>query len=149
MKVHEFQCELWLPQPRDRVFSFFSDPANLDDITPPWLSFKIVTPLPVSMKEGALIDYRLRVRGFPLRWRSKITRWNPPESFVDEQLVGPYRLWHHEHTFLPIGGGTLVRDQVRYATPLDALVHRFFVRPDIERIFEFRTQELRRHFSKL
>lgn len=149
MKAHEFKCDLWLPQQRQHIFVFFADPANLDAITPPWLHFKIVTPLPINMSEGSLIDYRLRVRGIPLRWRSKITQWNPPAGFVDEQIRGPYRLWLHEHTFQAHKGGTLVRDYVRYATPLDTVVHRLFVRPDLEKIFRFRTEELQRRFAQV
>ncbi len=99
------------------------------------------------MREGMLIDYRLRVRGLPLRWRTRISAWQPPHRFVDEQLRGPYRLWIHEHTFEPRNGGTLARDLVRYAVPFDALLHRWFVRPDIERIFQFRAAELKRRFA--
>lgn len=149
MKIHEFKCDLWLSREPEQVFQFFADPANLDGITPPWLHFNIVTPLPLSMREGTLIDYRLRVRGIPLRWRTKISHWNPPVSFVDEQIRGPYRLWIHEHSFQAHKGGTLVRDHVRYATPLDVLVHRLFVRADIEKIFRFRTGELQRHFAQV
>jgi len=147
MKVREFRSDLWLPRQLEEIFVFFADPANLDAITPPWLHFNIVTPLPISMREGTLIDYRLRVHGIPLHWRSKITRWSPPAGFVDEQIRGPYRFWTHEHTFQVQNGGTLVRDYVRYATPLDTLVHRLFVRPDIDKIFKFRTEELQRRFA--
>jgi len=147
MIVREFKAELWLPLPPADVFPFFSDAASLDAITPPWLSFRIVTPLPVRMREGALIDYRLRVHVLPLRWRTRINAWQPPHRFVDEQVRGPYRLWIHEHTFEPRNGGTLARDRVRYAVPFDALLHRWFVRPDIEKIFDFRMAELKRRFS--
>jgi ligand-binding SRPBCC domain-containing protein len=130
-----------------RTVWVFGDPANLEAITPPWLSFRILTPLPIVMREGTLIDYRLRVHGLPLRWRTRISAWQPPHRFVDEQLRGPYRRWIHEHTFEPRGGGTLAREVVRYAVPFDGLLHRGFVRPDIERIFEFRAAELRRRFT--
>lgn len=143
MKIREFQSELWLPLPPEELFPFFADAANLDAITPPWLHFQIVTPLPIVMREGTLIDYRLRVRGVPLRWRTRISAWQPPHRFVDEQLRGPYRQWIHEHTFEPHESGTLARDHVRYAVPLDWLLHRWFVRPDIERIFRFRAGALR------
>jgi len=148
MRVHEFQTELWLPLPPEQVFPFFADAANLQALTPPWLHFEILTPQPIVMAEGALIDYRLRVHGLPLRWRTRINVWELPHRFVDEQLRGPYRQWIHEHTFEARGGGTLARDRVRYAVPLDFLVHPWFVRPDIEKIFAFRTQELQKRFSK-
>ena len=146
MKVRQFLSELWLPQPREEVFAFFSEAGNLDAITPPWVRFRRVTPGPIEMKAGALIDYKLRVHGFPIRWRTKITEWNPPVRFVDEQLRGPYRLWIHEHEFEPRDGGTLVRDRVRYAVRFDFLVHNLFVRRDVARIFAYRTEHLRRRF---
>lgn len=90
MRVHEFQSELWLPLPPKELFSFFADASNLDAITPPWLDFHIVTPPPIAMSKGALIDYRLRMHGIPLRWRTRIDAWQPPHRFVDEQLRGPY-----------------------------------------------------------
>lgn len=147
MRLREFHCELWLPLPRGQLFSFFADATNLDAITPPWLHFHMVTPPPISMREGALIDYRLRVRGLPLRWRTRINVWQPPHRFIDEQIRGPYRLWIHEHTFEERDGGTLVRDRVRYAVPADWLLHRWKVRPDIQRIFQFRSDALRKRFS--
>jgi len=147
MKVHDFRAELWLPLPPEELFPFFADAGNLDVITPPWLHFHLLSPRPVAMRAGALIDYRLRVRGLPLRWRTLIREWQPPHRFVDEQIRGPYRQWIHEHTFEPRAGGTLARDTVRYAVPCDGLVHRWFVRPDIERIFQFRAAALHRRFS--
>ena len=147
MRIHEFRTELWLPLPPAEVFPFFSDIGNLDAITPPWLHFHIVTPSTVAVTEGALIDYRLRLHGFPLRWRTRINVWRPPHRFVDEQVRGPYRQWIHEHTFEAHEGGTLARDLVRYAVPMDWLVHRWLVRPDIERIFQYRTEVLRKHFT--
>jgi len=147
MRIREFSAELWLPLPPERLFSFFGDVANLEAITPPWLHFEILTPQPNAMRAGALIDYRLRVHGLPLRWRTRINVWHPPHRFVDEQLRGPYRLWIHEHTFVARDGGTLARDQVRYAVPLDSLLHRWFVRPDIERIFRYRSAALQERFA--
>ena len=146
MRVREFQSELWLPLPPAELFPFFADAANLDALTPSWLHFHIVTPPPIEMKAGTLIDYRLRVHGLPLRWRSRINVWQPPHRFEDEQLRGPYRRWIHEHTFEARDGGTLARDHVRYAVPLDFLLHHCFVRPDIERIFKFRSEALRTRF---
>lgn len=147
MRVREFQCELWLPLPPEELFPFFADAGNLDAITPKWLNFGIVTPRPIEMREGALIDYKLRVRGMPLRWRTLIREWNPPHSFVDEQIRGPYRQWIHRHTFEPQNGGTLARDIVHYAVPFDFIAHPLFVRRDIERIFAYRQQALRKRFG--
>ena len=146
MKIREFQSELWLPIPPEELFPFFADAANLHAITPPWLHFRIVAPASLVLREGALIDYRLRVRGLPMRWRTRINAWQPPHRFVDEQIRGPYRLWIHEHTFEAQDGGTLARDRVCYATPFDWLVHRWLVRPDIERIFQFRGDALKQRF---
>ena len=147
MRLREFSSEIWLPLPPVELFPFFSDAANLDAITPTWLNFKIVTPGPIVMRPGALIDYRLRVHGLPLRWRTRINVWEPPHRFVDEQTRGPYRQWIHEHTFEERNGGTLARDHVRYAVPFDFLTHAMFVRPDIEKIFAYRTRALQKRFS--
>jgi ligand-binding SRPBCC domain-containing protein len=148
MRIHEFHSEIWLPLPPAEIFPFFADAGNLQALTPPWLNFKILTPLPVTMQEGALIDYKLRVRGFPVRWQTRINLWQPPHRFVDEQRCGPYRQWIHEHTFEARDGGTLACDRVRYAVPLDFLIHRLLVRPDIEKIFQYRTIELAKRFPK-
>jgi len=148
MKLHDFQIELWLPLPPAELFPFFADAANLDAITPPWLNFRIVTPPPIEMCEGALIDYKLRVRGIPLRWRTRINVWQPPHRFEDEQIRGPYRQWIHEHTFEPRDGGTSARDLVRYAVPFDFIAHRWLVRPDVEKIFKYRAEALQQRFGK-
>ncbi len=142
MKTHTLRSELWIPRPVAEVFPFFADAANLQRITPPWLRFEMVTRAPVEMRAGALIDYRLRVRGFPIRWRSEITCWDPPRRFVDEQRRGPYRLWVHEHTFTEVEGGTRVADTVDYAVLFGSLVQRFLVGPDLRRIFEYRKRKL-------
>lgn len=147
MRIREFHCEQWVPQPLEKVFPFFADAANLQLITPPWLNFEIATPQPIEMAVGTMIDYRLRIRGIPARWRSEITEWEPPRRFVDEQRRGPYRLWRHEHTFEARDGGTLCRDHVKYAVPFDFLTHRWLVRPDIERIFAWRTMKLTERFG--
>jgi ligand-binding SRPBCC domain-containing protein len=147
VREHTIAVEQWLPRPLAELFPFFADAANLERITPPWLGFHILTPPPVEMRQGALIDYRLRVRGIPLRWRTRIAVWEPPARFVDEQVRGPYRLWVHEHTFAEQEGGTLCRDHVRYAVPGGELVHRLLVRPDVERIFAWRQQVLRDLFG--
>ncbi len=148
MRVHEFRCELWLPAAPEKIFPFFADALNLETITPPWLNFKVLTPPPIAMHEGALIDYRLRIRGVPIRWRTRIGSWEPPHRFVDQQLRGPYRQWIHEHTFEPQTDGTLCRDVVKYAVPFDFLMHKLFVRREVENIFAFRAKALRNHFLK-
>ncbi len=147
MVTHEFRSEIWLPRPIEEVFAFFADPKNLDSITPAWLSFRMVTPEPIEMRAGTLLDYRLRIRGLPISWRSKITAWQPPHRFVDEQIRGPYQLWIHEHCFEARDAGTLAQDHVRYAVPFDWLLHKLMVRPDVERIFAYRTGCLRRKFA--
>ena len=149
MRIRQFQSEQWLPQSIEQVFPFFADAANLQQITPPWLHFEVLTPRPIAMRVGALIDYRLRVRWIPMRWRSEITVWDPPHRFVDEQRRGPYRLWRHEHVFEPRDGGTLCRDSVQYAVPFDFFTHRWLVRPDIGRIFTYRQSRLAEQFPKL
>ena len=147
MRVHLFDSELWLPQPREEVFGFFSDATNLDAITPPWLKFHTVSQRPIDLHLGTFIDYKLRIHGIPIRWRSEITAWEPPARFVDEQVRGPYRLWIHEHTFAERDQGTVVTDRVHYAVPFDWLVHRLLVQPDVEQIFAYRTKKLREKFS--
>jgi ligand-binding SRPBCC domain-containing protein len=131
----------------DEVFGFFGDAANLEAITPPWLRFRIVTPQPIEMGPGVLIAYELRLHGLPLRWLTRIEVWEPPVRFVDRQVRGPYRLWHHTHEFAPDGDGTLMRDTVRYAIgfgPLGELARRGLVSRDLDRIFDFRAQEIAR-----
>ncbi len=138
----ELRREQWFPRPLDRVFAFFAEAGNLGTITPPWLGFEVLTPAPIEMRLGALIDYRLRLHGVRLRWRTEITAWQPPHRFIDEQRRGPYREWVHEHTFVTRGGGTLVGDHVRYRVPGGRLVHELFVRRDVERVFDFRGEHL-------
>jgi hypothetical protein len=146
METHLFKTEIWLPRPLQEVFAFFADARNLQRITPPWLSFEVLAPGETEMKAGTLIDYKLRVHGMPLRWRSEITVWEPPRRFVDEQRRGPYRLWIHEHRFAEKDKGTLVTDDVRYAVPGGALVNKLFVAGDVARIFEHRKQKLEEIF---
>jgi ligand-binding SRPBCC domain-containing protein len=148
MKIRGFRSEVWLPLAPAELFDFFSDAGNLNVLTPPWLHLSVVTPMPVEMKSGALIDYRMHFHGFPIHWRTRITLWDPPHRFDDEQIVGPYRRWLHTHTFEAHDGGTRVCDLVSYAVPLDFLTHRWFVRPKIERIFGFRSHELTKRFSR-
>lgn len=132
------EAELWLPRPLDEVFAFFADAANLERITPPWLRFRILTPTPIRMRVGTLIDYGLTVHRIPVRWRSEITEWDPPHAFTDEQRRGPYRTWVHRHLFRAERGGTRVVDFVDYRVWGGRVFDRLFVRRDVERIFRYR-----------
>jgi hypothetical protein len=141
MRRHLLETSQWVRTPLETTFAFFSDPRNLARITPPDLGFVILTPEPIEMCAGARIDYRIRVRGLPVRWTSRIEVWEPNVRFVDVQVRGPYRLWRHEHTFEEGDGGTRIRDRVEYELPLfpiGELAHLLLVRPDLDRIFSFR-----------
>jgi len=141
-----FECEQWLPASRSDVFRFFSDAANLQAITPPWLHFRIVSPQPIAIGAGTVIDYRLRVHGIPIRWQSLITAWQPPDRFVDEQRRGPYRRWVHTHDFVEERGGTTVRDAVDFEVPFAPLAGPIVAR-DVRRIFAYRSASLSARFS--
>lgn len=139
---YRLATELRLAADLDEVFAFFSDAHQLETLTPKFLNFSVLTPKPIDLREGTVIDYKLRVRGVPLRWRSKICQWDPPHRFVDEQLRGPYRRWHHLHTFEAVDNGTLCRDVVDYAVWGGPLVHALLVRRDLQKIFAYRTKVL-------
>lgn len=143
MREELFQGTQEVPLPRDQVFAFFSDPSNLQHLTPPWLDFHICTPQPLPVGEGAVYDYRLKIRGLPIRWRTLIEAWEPDRRFVDRQIQGPYALWHHTHLFedLP-GGGTRLVDRVRWRLGFGLLGRMAapLVRRDIARIFAYRRQ---------
>lgn len=143
-----FTAELWLPLKREEIFPFFSDAANLEAITPPWVNFQTLTPSPIEMRVGTLIDYRIKIHGVPVKWRTRINAWEPPYRFIDEQLRGPYLKWVHEHTFEEKDGGTLCKDRVEYAVPGGWLIDKLFVRRDVERIFAYRQEKLQQLLSK-
>lgn len=150
MKVHVLRTHQTIPLPPERVFTFFERPENLARITPPRLGFRILTPSPIRMKAGTLIDYTIRVFGIPVRWTTLITSYDPPVEFVDEQLRGPYAFWHHRHLFRAVDGGTEIADEVHYALPggpLAPLAHGLFVRRELERIFAHRSDVIARHFT--
>jgi hypothetical protein len=143
MAVYTLRREQVVPRPLEEVFEFSSDARNLHKITPPWLNFQILTPGPIDMQAGTLLDYRLKWHGLNIRWRTRIVSWNPPGAFVDEQIRGPYRMWHHSHTFTAEAGGTRMVDVVNYQLPLGilgAIAHRLAVRRDLERVFDYRRQ---------
>ena len=147
MRLHVLTREQRLPEPPEETFELFGDARNLEDITPPWLGFRVVTPEPITMAPGTLIAYRLRLHGAPIRWLTRIEVWEPGRRFVDVQVSGPYALWHHLHEFAPDGdGGTVMRDTVRYGLPFGpfgGLAHAVFVRREVEAIFDFRREAVR------
>jgi ligand-binding SRPBCC domain-containing protein len=147
LKTFKFECELELKKPIAEVFAFFSDAGNLEVLTPPWVNFKILTPQPIPMAVGTQIQYRLKIHGLPIGWESRISAWEPPHRFVDDQLKGPYRLWHHEHAFEERESGTLVKDQVTYGVWGGAIVNALLVAPDVRKIFDYRQQKLRELFA--
>lgn len=140
--TYRLEAELWLPRTPEEVFPFFGDAHNLQELTPPWLNFEVLTPRPIDMRSGTLIDYKLRVRMLPVRWKTLIETWEPNRKFVDTQLRGPYKLWHHTHEFVPSDGGTLCTDVVRYRPLGGAISNWLFVQRDVQRIFTYRQQRL-------
>ena len=139
-----------IPKPRPEAFAFFADPSNLERLTPDFLGFKILTPGPIEMKAGTIIDYSLRVYGVSLRWKTRIEAFEPETHFIDTQLKGPYRYWHHLHEFEEVEGGTRMRDVVGYELPLGPLgtvARTLFVRGSLERIFSYRRQAVTEIFG--
>jgi hypothetical protein len=143
--------EQWLPQAPETLWPFFCDAHNLESITPPFLNFRVIGQSSGGVGEGTLIDYRLRLDGLPMHWQSRIEAWDPPRAFVDAQVKGPYRLWHHTHEFEPLGAGTLMRDTVRYRLPagwLGTLAAGRRVAGYVERIFDFRASRIDELFGR-
>lgn len=147
MCIHTLRREQRLPGAPEAVFGFFADAHNLEAITPRLLRLRVLTPAPIVMGAGTRISYRLRVHGVPVKWLTEITAWEPPYRFVDEQRDGPYALWQHTHTFEADGDATVMRDLVRYRIgcgPLGALAHALLVRRDLDRIFDYRAEQVPR-----
>ena len=143
--------EQWIERPIDEVFAFFSDAHNLERITPPFLNFKILSVSTPSIKEGTLIRYRLGLHGIPVNWLTEICAWNPPYRFVDDQLSGPYKRWHHTHTFAAHGNRTKMTDEVQYEMVfgiLGRMAHAVLVHRDVKRIFDYRYQQIEKIFGK-
>jgi len=151
VRDHRVETRLWLPHGREELFPFFADAHNLEAITPPWLRFAVLTPAPIRMRAGALIDYRLRLHGVPLRWRTEIAVWEPPVRFVDRQVSGPYALWEHEHRFRNVAGGVVMSDHASYRIRGGRLADRVgdlaVARRDLRRIFEYRRDALEARFG--
>ena len=141
---HVIKQRVWVPRPRDEVFEFFAAAENLGRITPPELSFRIRSDLPIDMHAGAIIDYQIGLYGVPMKWRTEITAWNPPSSFEDTQIAGPYRKWIHLHQFFEDGGGTVIVDRVAYSLPWGHLgrVSHPIVARQLRRIFMYREEVL-------
>ncbi len=145
--LNTLRREQWIPRPIEEVFAFFADARNLEEITPAWLNFRILSPEPSAVQAGTHLSYRLRWHGFPVRWVTEIRSWSPPTKFIDVQARGPYRLWHHTHRFQPLEGGTLMRDIVRYVLPLGPvgrLAHTWLVKADLKAIFDHRAAQVSR-----
>jgi ligand-binding SRPBCC domain-containing protein len=151
VKFHTLRREQWIPRPIDEVFAFFADARNLEEITPPWLGFRILSMDSRSVSEGMEIRYRLRLHGIPIRWRTEIRHWDAPYRFVDVQRSGPYKLWHHTHCFEAHGSSTRMIDVVRYTLPfgiLGRIVHALKVRGDVRCIFDYRRQRIQELFAE-
>lgn len=149
-RFHTLRRQQWIPRPVDEVFAFFSDARNLEELTPSWLHFRILTPGPIHIAEGTRIRYRLSLHGIPIEWTTEIRQWRPPFRFVDVQLSGPYRLWHHTHRLEPKDGGTRMTDVVRYRLPFGVIgrvMHAIKVRRDVERIFDYRFRRIQEVFG--
>jgi ligand-binding SRPBCC domain-containing protein len=148
--IYELEHKQFVRRPLAEVFGFFADAGNLETITPKALRFHILTPRPIVMQPGTIIEYRLRLMGIPFRWKTLIETFEPMRRFTDSQAKGPYRLWHHTHEFLEQDDGVLIVDRVRYQLPLGILgqlAHMLFVRRQLEGIFEFRRQKIEEVFG--
>ena len=135
---YRLTASVTLSRPRPQVFAFFSNAHKLEMITPGFLNFRILTPAPIEMREGAQIDYRIRLHGIPIKWHTNISVWQPNERFVDEQVRGPYRHWHHEHLFNDEGDQPVMTDVVNYSVWLGAIIHPILIKKDLLRVFEYR-----------
>lgn len=151
MKTHVFKAVTNINKPINEVFTFFSKAENLNQLTPPELSFSIKTPLPIYMAKGTIIDYNIKLNGIPFSWKTHIKEWQPPFIFVDEQVKGPYKIWHHTHSFKDLGNGTTeMTDTVKYLSPgwiLEPLINKLFVQQKVKDIFAYRKIMLEKIFS--
>lgn len=148
--IHTFSCKTLLQAPVEDVFQFFCSIENLEKMTPSSLRFETLTPKPIRIQQGSIIDHRIHLHGIPMRWRTEICVWEPPNRFVDRQLIGPYSLWEHEHRFEFLDGSTQMTDTVRYRSKgwlFEPLIERFFVRKQVEAIFQHRTERIQALFG--
>ena len=149
--MHRLYRKTFIPAPAEEVFDYFSQAHNLNQITPPWLHFKILTKANIRMTQGTTIEYSIRLHGLPIKWKTKIIAWDPPHHFVDLQLNGPYTYWRHTHHFEKTGKGTQMEDIVEYVVPgklLEPLFNLLFVKKDLERIFDYREKVLTKIFAE-
>lgn len=149
--AYHLERELFIARPHEEVFAFFADAGNLERITPPFLRFHILTPQPIEMRAGTLIDYELHLYGVRLKWRTLIEAFEPPSFFIDTQLSGPYRRWHHRHEFTEVLGGTQMWDRVEYDLalgPIGAVANALFVHRSVKRIFDYRNATIAKIFSR-
>jgi len=145
---YNFEIEMIIPDKLNNVFAFFSTADNLQIITPPWLHFIILTPTPLEIQKGRIIDYKLSLYGFPFKWQTEITVWNPPHQFIDEQIKGPYRKWKHLHYFESRGNQTYMRDHVTYEIPVfPKILNKLFVSKNVEQIFNYRRKKINEIFN--
>jgi len=152
MSEHILERTQIIKKPREEVFNFFADAGNLERITPPELKFHIISPQPIDIKKGALIDYQLKLRGIPITWKTEITEWNPPVSFVDTALKSPYKQWIHRHTFEENESGeTVMKDVVRYRLPFEPLgdLAHWYVKKELNYIFDYRYKVIEEIFSEI
>lgn len=150
MKPYILKRTQLIHRPLAEVFPFFESPENLSKITPPWLNFIIRTPAPVDMKSGAFIEYTIRWLGLPIRWKTEIKDFDPPFRFVDEQIRGPYTLWHHTHVFNSVNGSTEMTDLVKYRLPfgpIGRIVHALWIRRQLQEIFDYRYNAIEKIFT--
>ena len=150
MKIYILNRRQLVRRPREEVFAFFEKAENLVRITPPKMKFNILTPLPIEMRPGALIDYSVNILGVARHWRTQITDYRPPHKFVDSQLKGPYTFWHHTHIFEETDEGTMITDEVRYVVPFGVfgrLANVLIIRRELEKVFDFRSQVIERVFA--
>ena len=148
--MYKFESKTILNSTIENVFDFFCKAENLQKLTPPSLDFKILSDIPIEMKKGALIDYRIKLYGIPVTWKTEITEWNPPFSFEDSQLNGPYKLWKHQHIFKSLGEKTEMTDIVNYnpkGWPFNSILNTIFVRKEVEKIFSYREENISSIFT--
>jgi ligand-binding SRPBCC domain-containing protein len=150
MTPHILLRETFINRPLEEVFDFFSAAENLNLLTPPNVNFKIITPLPIIIKKGAFIDYRIKVSGIPFQWRTEITAWEKNKMFCDEQRKGPYKIWKHTHSFKAVNNGTQMTDEVQYLSPgwiLEPMINALFIKHKVAEIFDYREIALKQIFK--